>query len=99
MINANRHTPPGTPIEVTLTGTEKAVTLRVADHGPGIPIELRSLVLEPYVTTTATGSGLGLAISKALVEGLGGQLYISDNRPSGTVVSAIFPATSASVVG
>jgi PAS domain S-box-containing protein len=97
--NANRHTPPGTAIEVSLTGTKNAVTLRVADQGPGIPIEMRTLVLEPYVTTTSTGSGLGLAISKTLVEGLGGQLYISDNRPSGTVVSAIFPATSASVVG
>lgn len=97
--NANRHTPVGTPITVSLTGTAKAVTLRVADHGPGIPIELRSLVLEPYVTTTTTGSGLGLAISKTLVEGLGGQLYISDNRPQGTVISAIFPATSTSVVG
>lgn len=95
LINANRHTPPGTPIEISLTASDDSVTLRVADGGPGIPIELRSLVLEPYVTTSSTGSGLGLAISKALVEGLDGQLYISDNEPRGTVVSATFPATSA----
>jgi len=91
VINAIRHTPPSTPMDVTLRADQTSVTLRVADAGPGIPPELRSLVMEPYVTSTADGSGLGLAVSRALVEGMGGQLRILDNRPNGTVVTATFP--------
>ncbi|MEM7322667.1 MAG: ATP-binding protein [Actinomycetota bacterium] len=96
--NAGRHTPPGTPIEVSLTGSATTVTLRVADEGYGIPANQQSLLLEPYVATTKTGSGLGLAITRTLVEGSGGRLAIEANQPTGAVVSATFPATSGSVV-
>ncbi|MBI3893846.1 MAG: hypothetical protein HY303_20185, partial [Candidatus Wallbacteria bacterium] len=38
------------------------VLLRIADDGPGIRMELRERVFEPFFTTRTTGTGLGLYI-------------------------------------
>ena len=50
----------------------RSVVLEVSDDGPGIPVELRDRVFEPYFTTKTTGShkgtGLGLATVFGIVE-------------------------------
>lgn len=57
------------PITVDLDGSSpEQVTVRVADHGPGIPDDLRQLVFDRFVRgdrarTATEGSGLGLAIA------------------------------------
>ncbi|MDA1129491.1 MAG: HAMP domain-containing sensor histidine kinase [Chloroflexi bacterium] len=49
--------------------------LSVSDTGCGIPIEVRSRVLEPFVTKgKANGTGLGLATVCEIVQGHGGRL-------------------------
>jgi signal transduction histidine kinase len=35
--------------------------LTVDDNGPGVPVELRPQILEPFFTSKAEGTGLGLA--------------------------------------
>ena len=87
MSNALTHTPDGSPIEVSIgSGTldprvrdsAPAVTLDVADHGPGMTPEQAHRVFERFyradqARTRATGgSGLGLAIVSALVAAHGG---------------------------
>lgn len=59
--------------------------LRVKDHGPGIPIKIRSEVFEPFRTTKASGSGLGLYAVKTLVERDGGDVRIEENVGGGAV--------------
>lgn len=59
--------------------------LCVRDHGPGIPVKLRSEVFEPFRTTKATGSGLGLYAVKTLVERDGGDVRIEENVGGGAV--------------
>lgn len=93
LTNAHRHTPAGTPITISLTTEGAMAALSVADLGPGIPSDLRSNVMEPYVSTDPDGSGIGLAITKALVEAQRGQVEIAPNQPNGTVVSVRLPVS------
>jgi signal transduction histidine kinase len=52
----------------------EAAQLEVADDGPGISIENRARVFDPYYTTKAEGTGLGLAIVKKVVLEHGGEI-------------------------
>ena len=45
-----------------------------ADSGPGLSVEMRERVFEPFVSGKATGMGLGLAVSRAIAEAHGGSL-------------------------
>jgi signal transduction histidine kinase len=61
-----------------------ATVITVADDGPGIPVEARTKVFDPFYTTKApgTGTGLGLAVCKHLVATAGGTIEIGDG-PNG----------------
>jgi PAS domain S-box-containing protein len=53
-----------------------SVALSVIDSGPGIPLEIRTRVMEPFFTTkpVGKGTGLGLSLSKTIAEDHGGSL-------------------------
>lgn len=59
-------------------GTIRAIvrdrSITVQDNGPGVPVDLREKIFEPFVTTKTRGTGLGLAISRKLAESMGGTL-------------------------
>jgi len=80
--NAVQYTPEGTSVEIEVT-TEPAI--RVSDHGPGVPTELRERVTQRFWRANRSngdGSGLGLAIVKRIADAHGGQLEI-DGAPGG----------------
>jgi signal transduction histidine kinase len=71
--NALRHTPEGTPVTVSAGRANGAISLTVADKGPGLPD--RAQVFERFYTGDATrGAGLGLAIARELAERMDGSL-------------------------
>jgi two-component system sensor histidine kinase KdpD len=82
--NACRHTPPGTPIELSAALEGTAVKLEVEDHGPGLAPGEQSRVFEKFyhASSPAAGAGLGLAICKAVVEAHGGRIW-AENRLGG----------------
>jgi signal transduction histidine kinase len=78
--NSLRHTPPGTPIEVTAAARDGRAALSVRDAGPGIPVEEQEHVFERFYRARggkASGSGLGLAIASELATRMGGRLRLS----------------------
>jgi signal transduction histidine kinase len=56
----------------------------VIDNGPGIPLEAREKIFDPYFSTKAGGSGLGLATARRIVEELGGTLTFDTEIGRGT---------------
>ena len=67
--------------------------LEVTDEGPGIPVEIREQVLEPFFTTKARGGGLGLPIARRVAELHGGTLALVFPASGGTLVTISAPVT------
>jgi two-component system OmpR family sensor kinase len=84
--NALQHTPPGSPVTVTVTGGSGRGQLTVADRGPGMTPEQASRVFERFYRTddartrTRGGAGLGLAIAASLAAAHGGEITV-DTAP------------------
>jgi signal transduction histidine kinase len=77
--NALHHTPPGTPIDVSVRVGSGEARLTVADEGPGMSQWQAERVFErfyrgdPARSRASGGSGLGLSIVAALVSAHGGR--------------------------
>jgi two-component system sensor histidine kinase KdpD len=83
--NASKHTPPGTPIDVSARSRPGEVEIEVADRGPGLTPGEEDLVFEKFqrgAQAGPTGVGLGLAICRAIVLAHGGHIT-AQNRPGG----------------
>jgi nitrogen fixation/metabolism regulation signal transduction histidine kinase len=61
-------------IEVSVAAEHEAFSIIVDDDGPGVPVDMRDSVFDPYVTTKSEGTGLGLAIVKKIVVEHGGTI-------------------------
>jgi two-component system, OmpR family, sensor kinase len=84
--NALQHTPPGSPVTVTVTSEPGSGRLTVVDRGPGMTAEQASRVFERFYRTddartrASGGTGLGLAIAASLAAAHGGKLTV-DTQP------------------
>ncbi|HZN59544.1 MAG TPA: PAS domain S-box protein [Planctomycetota bacterium] len=63
----------------------------IRDSGPGIPLELREKVFEPFFSTKHRGTGLGLAITRRIVEAHQGTIRFECPAEGGTVVTVELP--------
>lgn len=83
--NVLRHTPPGTPVALTLERHAEGCRITLDDAGPGIPVEARGRVTGRFVrldTARSTpGSGLGLALVAAVADLHGATLAFDDAAP------------------
>ena len=95
--NADRFGPPGTPIEIRVTRERPGlITIRVRDHGPGIPVELRDQIFQRFFRgqsngASGVGTGLGLAIVKGLVEAHAGTVAVEESSEPGAVFRFTLP--------
>jgi signal transduction histidine kinase len=86
-------------IRVRVSRHNGAAEISVRDSGPGIPVEIRDQVLEPFFTTKARGGGLGLPIAKRTAELHGGSLTVDCPADGGTLVTVSLPQDENGVGG
>ena len=79
-------------VDVTVSSDAQALQVSIADHGPGVPADLRDHVFEPYVTTKPAGTGLGLALVKQTVEQHQGRIRLTETAGGGATFHLVFPA-------
>ena len=92
--NAVKFSEPGAPVQITGGAGPAWVTVRVIDQGPGIPLEQRRHIFEPFFRGRGGGvggSGLGLAIARGFVEANGGSIIVQSNVGLGTSFAVSFP--------
>ncbi len=92
--NAIEAVPYGGDVTLEARPRGREVELAVADSGPGVPLELRDRVFEPFFTTRAEGVGLGLAIARQIVEAHGGRIEVGASASGGARFAVILPRTS-----
>lgn len=78
-------------IEITIKDSDDFVSIDVTDSGLGMSEEASKRIFEPFFTTKEVnqGTGLGLSIAMGLIEKNGGQLQLTNLKP--TTFSLIIP--------
>jgi len=93
LANASDAAPRGSRIVVNVEHDGQAVALRVADQGPGIPLDRRTRLFTPFATSKPSGTGLGLWLSQKVVVAHGGTIALLDGERGGTTVEMRLPTT------
>jgi PAS domain S-box-containing protein len=95
ILNAQEASPPNGLVLVTAQADGQNLDIAVADHGEGIPEEIKTRIFEPFFTTKSNGSsggmGLGLSICKNLVEAMNGAITIDSKAGEGTICQITIP--------
>jgi two-component system, OmpR family, sensor histidine kinase KdpD len=95
--NALKYTPAGSPISILATATDRAVTVEIADRGPGLPPGEESKVFEKFYRGQpgGGGTGLGLAICEGIVRAHGGRIWAQKLPEGGAAFLFTLPITDA----
>ena len=92
--NALTHAAPS-PVVVDIGRGTDWVSVRVIDHGPGVPDAQRAALFEPFSTLGDVkdqgGVGLGLALARGFAEALGGELVLDDTPGVGCTLVLTLP--------
>ena len=93
--NAATHTPPGTPVRVTVARRGTTAVLEVADEGPGLEPDQALHVFDRFYRAsparTGEGAGLGLAIVAALAAAHGGSARVRSTPGRGALFTVELP--------
>lgn len=93
--NAIKYTQKGSHITVKTKREGAQAVICVMDDGPGI--EHKDQVFEMFycgtnqVVDSRRSMGLGLCLCKSIVEAHGGEIYVKDNKPKGSVFTFTLP--------
>jgi len=82
-VEALRNTEGKRKVEVSSFAGSESIFVRIADSGPGIPLDLREQVFDPFFSTKDGGTGIGLSLSHRIVVDHGGSLSVSTSEWGG----------------
>jgi two-component system, OmpR family, sensor kinase len=98
--NALVHTPPTSPIEVSVATEDSVARMSVADHGSGLEAEDAQRIFEPFYRADPSrsrdsgGAGLGLSIVTAVVAAHGGHVKVKETSGGGATFEVELPLAS-----
>jgi signal transduction histidine kinase len=80
----------GGKIEVSAGEVSGAITIAVADNGPGIPDAIRDRLFHPFVSYgKENGTGLGLTVVQKIVQDHGGEIFVERTVEARTVFRVV----------
>lgn len=85
LANALKYGPENTSVAFSAYRQQGNIRVDVQDWGPGIPADLRSRLFTPFdrlgaERTVTEGTGLGLVLSKQLMDAMGGQIGVAEDK-------------------
>jgi signal transduction histidine kinase len=83
--------PPQIVIRSELDFSANVSRISVADNGPGIPLELRERVFQPFFTTKRNGTGLGLALVQKIIVFHNGRIAVATAPAGGASIQITLP--------
>ena len=80
-------------IDVNTTYGKEKMTISVADTGCGIPVDKQEWVFEQFtkVDEFIPGTGMGLTLCRAIMERLGGKVYVDKSYTNGCKIQMVLP--------
>jgi PAS domain S-box-containing protein len=97
--NAIKYSPDAETVEMDLSASPEMVTIRVHDHGLGIPQEQRDKIFERFYRVTGPkqkvtpGLGMGLYIVAEIVQRHGGTMTVESAVGKGSTFTVTLPLT------
>jgi signal transduction histidine kinase len=97
--NAIKYAPDAKTVEVEFSACDEAVTIRVTDHGLGIPREQRDKIFERFYRAAGfrqsaiPGLGMGLYIVAEIVKRHGGTITVDSEVGKGSTFTVTLPRT------
>jgi len=83
-------------VRVSMGIDEETTTVRIADNGPGIPDTQKETIFgKGEKGLDSPGTGLGLYLVQTLVKQYGGDVWVEDNDPEGSVFIVELPKADA----
>lgn len=98
--NAVQYNRPGGSVTITVSDSEQAASIQVADTGIGIPQEEQPRIFERFYRVDKShsrshgGTGLGLSIVKHGAASLGAEIRMDSALGEGTTVTVTFPKST-----
>lgn len=98
--NALVHGAPGTPVAISVEGTDAEIVVRVGNAG-AIPADVLPRLFDPFggrasgETAVSSGLGLGLYISQQIALAHGGSIEVTSSELAGTAVTIRLPRRTA----
>ena len=81
-------------MRIQRAGDADGVVVEIEDTGPGVPLEMKEQIFNPFVTTKKTGVGLGLAIVSKIVDAHGGSVKLISQPHRGACFRVPFPVAT-----
>jgi len=78
-------------IAVTSSAENSRILVRLSDSGPGVPLNLRDKIFDPFYTTKTESTGIGLSLCHRVMTDHDGSLRVSESKWGGAEFTIEIP--------